>query len=216
MPTAPRCRTSTCSGTRSRGRCPSYRASLTPVQGRRKYPITPPQDGIHEKALQIDPSYGDADGTHPEAEREIGYWAVSALGLPSFDRLSALPVGLRKALELIPEIARNTALLRDVARALEQVAGDTDALPGIRKDMARVAEATSVLEAMDGRMAAIEEAMPVLVEVQRHLAQLPETMKQLLTALDELNQSVDTLQGAVEPMGRLANRVPGQRKKAQP
>jgi hypothetical protein len=54
--------------------------------------------------------------------------------------------------------------------------------------------------------------MPVLVEVQRHLAQLPETMGTLLTALDELNRSVDTLQAVVEPMGRLANRVPGGKK----
>ncbi len=170
------------------------------------------QDGVHEKAVKFDPSYGDIDGTHPAAEPKAGYWPVSPLGLPSIDRLSILPTGLHKALELIPEIARNTAILRDISRALEQVAGDTGALLGIRKDMSRVAKATSVLEAMDSRMAAIEEAMPVLVEVQRHLDQLPETMGQLLTALDKLNLSVDTLQGAVEPMGRLANRVPGGKK----
>jgi gamma-glutamyl phosphate reductase len=156
--------------------------------------------------------YGDADGTHPGAEQETGHPPVSPLGLPSIDRLSSLPADLHKALGTVPEIAKNTALLRNIARLLEQVAGDTDALLGIRKDMAQVAKATGVLGAMDDRMAAIEEAMPVLVEVQRHLAELPETVGQLLTALDELNRSVDTLQGAVEPMGRLANRVPGRKK----
>jgi hypothetical protein len=79
---------------------------------------------------------------------------------------------------------------------------------------------------MDARMAEIEAAMPVLVDVQRHLAQLPETMdrlddalvrlsglmEQILAALGTLNGSVEQLQSAVEPMGRLANRVPGQRK----
>lgn len=153
---------------------------------------------------------------------------VSRLGLPSIDRLSALPSDLNQALRLIPEIARSTAALPEVARSLKQVARDTEALPGIRKDMARVAEATSVLGAMDGRMAAIEEAMPVLVEVQRHLDKLPETMEslndgldrlsglmeQLLAVLGGLNQSIDTLQAGVEPMGRLASRVPGQKKSA--
>ncbi len=152
-----------------------------------------------------------ASGKKEEATA-VSRLGLSSLGLLSFDRLLTLPAGVHRAVGLIPEIARSTALLRDVVRALEQVAGDTDALVGIRDDMARVAEATSVLGTMDGRMAAIEEAMPVLVEVQRHLAQLPETMAVLLTALDELNQSVDTLQGAVEPMGRLANRVPGGKK----
>ena len=37
-------------------------------------------------------------------------------------------------------------------------------------------------------------------------------MERILTALEGLNASVDTLQGAVEPMGRLASRMPGQRK----
>jgi hypothetical protein len=38
---------------------------------------------------------------------------------------------------------------------------------------------------------------------------MAETMEQLLAALDALNQSVASLHGAVEPMGRLAKRVPG-------
>jgi hypothetical protein len=79
---------------------------------------------------------------------------------------------------------------------------------------------------MDGRMAAIEGAMPVLVEVQQHLAVLPEKvgrvddgldklsemLERLLGALDVLNESVETLDRAVEPVGRLARRVPGKKR----
>jgi hypothetical protein len=37
-------------------------------------------------------------------------------------------------------------------------------------------------------------------------------MENLLTALEALNTSVDTLHGGMQPMARLASRVPGQRK----
>ncbi|HEX6666254.1 MAG TPA: hypothetical protein VF081_06635 [Solirubrobacterales bacterium] len=134
---------------------------------------------------------------------------MSSFGLPSLARVSALPADVIGALRQIPEIAENTRAMKDHTAAL-----------------ARVAEQTEVLGQMDARMAAIEEAMPVLVEVQRHLAQLPETMgsldegierlsglmERILTALDGLNGSVETLQSAVEPMARLASRVPGQKK----
>jgi hypothetical protein len=68
--------------------------------------------------------------------------------------------------------------------------------------------------------------MPVLVQVRQHLDKLPETMElldagldrlsglmeELLAVLGALNQSIDTLEGTVKPMGRLASRVPGQKK----
>jgi hypothetical protein len=44
------------------------------------------------------------------------------------------------------------------------------------------------------------------------LVRLSGLMEQILAALGTLNGSVEQLQSAVEPMGRLANRVPGQRK----
>jgi hypothetical protein len=159
--------------------------------------------------------------------------SVGRLGIPGIDRLSALPSDVIEGLRTIPRIVESTRRIEGhtsdlaiVARALEGVKRDTEALPGIRADMAAVAEQTSVLHGMDGRMATIEEAMPVLVEVQRHLAKLPETiealdekigrmsdlMEKLMVALDELNGSVASLHGAVEPMGRLASRVPGQRR----
>jgi len=77
---------------------------------------------------------------------------------------------------------------------------------------------------MDGRMAAIAESMPVLVDVQRQLAALPEVMSGLdegidrlaglmertLASIEELSATITTLHGSLEPVGRLASRVPGQ------
>jgi uncharacterized phage infection (PIP) family protein YhgE len=134
---------------------------------------------------------------------------MSSFGLPSLARVSALPSDVIGALRQIPEIAEHTRAIKSHTAALT-----------------RVAEQTDVLTQMDARMAAIEEAMPVLVEVQRHLAQLPETMgslddgierlsalmERIMTTLDGLNASVESRQGAVEPMGRLASRMPGQKK----
>jgi phage-related minor tail protein len=158
---------------------------------------------------------------------------MAPLGLPSLDRISALPADVLGALRTIPEIVENTAAMREhtahltrVADALDRVAGDTAALPGLREEMAEVSGATSVLGGMDSRLATVEAAMPVLVEVQEHLAALPETMgrlddgidrlsglmERILTTLDVLNGSIETLQGALGPMGRLASRVPGQKK----
>jgi hypothetical protein len=133
-------------------------------------------------------------------------------------------------------MARHTAALADVSAALREVTTHTRAIPPMGEEVKQITRTLailetvsgelSILETMDGRMAAIEKAMPVLVDVQRHLAQLPETMGRLddalvrlsglmgpsLASLGALNESIDTLQSAVEPMGRLANRVPGQRK----
>ncbi len=160
-----------------------------------------------------------------------------ALGLPSLDKISALPADVLGALRTIPEIVENTqamvehtASLGRVADALDSVAADTAALPGLREEMAAVGE---TIGALDTRLAAVEAAMPVLVEVQSHLAALPETMgrldkgieglddgierlsglmERILTAVAGLNDSVGTLQGAVSPLSRLAGRVPGQKK----
>ena len=37
-------------------------------------------------------------------------------------------------------------------------------------------------------------------------------MERILVGIDGLNSSVETLQGAVGPLGRLAGKVPGQKK----
>jgi len=108
---------------------------------------------------------------------------MTPLGLPSLDKISALPTDVLAALRTIPEIVENTAAMKEhtaqlgrVADALDRVAGDTAALPGLREEMAEVNGATDVLGGMAARLETIEAAMPVLVEVQGHLAALPETM----------------------------------------
>ena len=122
---------------------------------------------------------------------------------------------------------QHTAVLEDVAVALKEVSEHTGVLPGLRSDMARVAATTGVLEPMDGRMASIEAAMPVLVDVQKHLTRVPDTIEHLDSRIDELNgllgrllesmqglsASVDQLQGSVGPLGRIARRLPGSRKR---
>jgi hypothetical protein len=137
-------------------------------------------------------------------------------GLPSLTGVTAFPADAIAALRKLPEIAEHTGAMREHTAALERVAAALE----------RVAEDTAVLGPMDQRITAIESAMPVLVEVQGHLAQLPETMgrlddgiarlselmERILSGLDGLGDSIETLQGAVEPMARLASRVPGQKK----
>ncbi|MGC1166441.1 MAG: hypothetical protein WA862_10060 [Solirubrobacterales bacterium] len=83
---------------------------------------------------------------------------MTPLGLPSLDRISALPADVLGALRMIPEIVENPAAMKE------------------------------------------------------HTAQLSELMERILTAVAGLSASVETLQGAVEPMARLASRMPGQKK----
>ena len=130
----------------------------------------------------------------------------------------AIPAEVASALRVLPEIAKHTGKM---ARSMD----------GLRRDTAKLqtlAEDASVLVPMDKRMEAIEGAMPVLVEVQQHLALVPETLgrldermnrlsdglDQLLVALEELSQSVASLQASVQPLGRLARRLPGGSKNA--
>ena len=138
------------------------------------------------------------------------------------DRILGLPGDLVAGLHQLAPMAKN---LETMTAIIAKVAADTRALPALRKDMAAVSEATAILEPMDGRMANIEKTMPILVEVQRHLAQLPETiealderiarlsevLEKMLETMNHLDTSVVDLQGAVEPVGRLASRLPGQR-----
>ena len=96
------------------------------------------------------------------------------------------------------------------------MADNTAELPDVRAQLEQVAETTSVLPQMDQRMATIEEAMPVLVEVQQHLARLPETIEglnrgivELVGLMDGLQASLGQLHESLEPLGRLADRLPG-------
>jgi len=145
-------------------------------------------------------------------------------------RIVALPTDVLAGLRVLPQIAEHTrvmkehtAVLREIADGMKGVSADTQVLPAVQRDMSRVAELTGVLEPMDNRMAAIQDAMPTLVAVQQHLALVPDTLERLDGHISELSlllerlvantellaSSVDSLYGAVGPLGRLAQRLPG-------
>lgn len=125
---------------------------------------------------------------------------VNPLGIVS------VPGELVAALRTLPEVL---AALRRVGDDTRRMADNTAELPEVRVQLQQVADMTGVLPRMDQRMATIEEAMPVLVEVQQHLAQLPETIEGLNTGIAELVTLMERLQQSLQPLGRLADRVPG-------
>jgi archaellum component FlaC len=126
--------------------------------------------------------------------------------------LVAIPAEVLGALRVLP------ALLAQV----ERMAESTDSLPRMEKAINQVAQDASVLPAMHESMSAIEDAMPTLVDVQRRLADLPSTMEhlesemgglgevlqKLLCSLDQLDANVTSLREAVEPLARVADRLP--------
>jgi DNA-binding FrmR family transcriptional regulator len=124
---------------------------------------------------------------------------VNPLGIVS------LPAELVAHLRVLPRIAerlasvsRHTEGINHNTDVLEQVAADTKALKELSRQMAR----------MDDRMATIEAAMPVLVDVQQDLAQLPEMIGRLCDLMEGLQESL-------QPIGRVAGRLPGQRRAAK-
>jgi hypothetical protein len=126
-------------------------------------------------------------------------------------RVVSLPLDLLGALRELPEISRATQRMAEHTEVLEEVAAATGTLPELAREMTRVAEATELIAVMDGRMATIADAMPVLVEVQRHLAQMPELIERLDARITELSLLLGGLQESLEPLGRIARRLPGQR-----
>lgn len=134
---------------------------------------------------------------------------MTPLGLPSLDKISALPADVLGALRMIPEIVENTQAMKEhtaqltrVADALDRVAADTSALPPLRADLVVLNHLPETLERLDKGIEGLDAGID----------QLSELMERILTAVAGLNASVETLQGAVGPMGRLASRVPGQKK----
>lgn len=125
-------------------------------------------------------------------------------------RLVTLPADVLESLRLLPSIAENTAQMADATAVLPEVRGS-------------LAAALQVLETMDRRMATIESAMPVLVEVQQHLARVPDTLERLddnitvlsealnrlLQVLADLDSHVGKLQGSIDPLSRVVQRLPG-------
>jgi len=135
--------------------------------------------------------------------------------VPGLNLLSALPVDLLGALRVVPRLLAQ----------IESIAESTRSLKRIEAAIDRVAEDASVLPTLDERMAQIEAAMPTLVDVQQQLADLPRTMdelqerlggvsdilERLLALLDTLDANVGSLRGSIEPIGRIADRLPGRR-----
>ena len=122
-----------------------------------------------------------------------------------------VPADVLAALRMLPSIARDTNRMAEHTEVLADVALATQTLPELREQMEAVAEATAAIGTMDEKMATIAEAMPVLVEVQRHLARMPETLEHLDARISELSVLLQGLQESLEPVGRLARRMPGQR-----
>jgi methyl-accepting chemotaxis protein len=134
---------------------------------------------------------------------------MTPLGLPSLDKISALPTDVLAALRTIPEIVENTRAMKEhtaqltrVADALDRVAADTSALPALRDDLVVLNHLPETLGRLDKGVEGLDAGID----------QLSELMERILTAVAGLNQSVETLQGAVGPMGRIASRLPGQKK----
>src|SRR3954451_17173330 len=126
-------------------------------------------------------------------------------------RVVSLPLDLLTALRQLPLIARDTNRMAEHTEVLAEVALATQALPELQKQMAAVAAATAAIRPVDEKTVTIAEAMPVLVEVQRHLAKLPETIDRLDARISELSVLLQGLQDSLEPLGRIARRLPGQR-----
>jgi len=129
--------------------------------------------------------------------------------------LVAAPAEVLAALRVLPHLLAY----------IERIAESTASLPRMEAAISKVADDASTLPAMHDSMAAIEAAMPTLVDVQRRLADLPrtmdhlegemgglgETLRRLLASLDQLDDHVGTLRDAVEPLARVADRVPSRR-----
>jgi hypothetical protein len=134
---------------------------------------------------------------------------MTPLGLPSLNKISALPTDVLAALRTIPEIVENTRAMKEhtaqltrVADALDRVAGDTSSLPALRDDLVVLNHLPETLGRLDKGIEGLDGG----------IEQLSELMERILTAVAGLNESVESLQGAVGPMGRLASRMPGQKK----
>src|SRR3954452_12294468 len=148
---------------------------------------------------------------------------MSPLGLPG------IPSDVVASLKLLPDLSRHLEVIAETTGALpemlehiEGMRSDTEALPRLHADMRKVAAATARLRAILERIEGIESAMPALVEVQQQLVDLPVTLgrlgdgieklsvtlDQLLASLGGLDQNVATLHTAVEPLGRVADRLP--------
>lgn len=168
--------------------------------------------------------------------RAVNLQGIESLPSDVIKVVRALPL----IAERLEEIAESTSEVPAMRAGIDALGADTRRLPGVEAalerlavamadmstELSRVVDATDVLPTMDARMAKIEGSMPVLVEVQQHLSRLPETietlgdgidrmaalMDHLLSSIDALDANVGSLRTSLEPIGRIADRVPGNRR----
>jgi DNA repair ATPase RecN len=153
------------------------------------------------------------------------------IGLPSelIGALKLLPTIAERlgevvqALSVLSEVSDGVRRIGADTGELRSVSSDTECLPAISEKIGVVAQATDTLPTLDQRMSTIEAAMPALLEVQQHLALLPESierldghigrlaaiMDDLLGSMRRLDDDMNILSASVEPLGRLADRMPG-------
>lgn len=160
----------------------------------------------------------------------LGLWSAPAdiahaiRSLPEIverlDRIESDAGALRGSVEAV---ARDMGALSEVKDNAAEIASHAEALPQVNERIGDVAKAVAALPEMERRLSTIEAAMPALVEVQQHLARLPDAvdalggdlvklsdlLARMLSSLDRLDASVGTLHASVEPLGRIANRLPG-------
>ena len=119
--------------------------------------------------------------------------------------IASLPAELVAHLRVLPRIAERLAA---VARHTEGMKHNTDVLEQVAADTKGLRDLNSQMERIDERMATIAAAMPVLVDVQKDLARMPETRERLCELMDGLSESL-------QPIGRVAEKIPGQRRAAR-
>lgn len=159
--------------------------------------------------------------------------------LPGVGDLAAVAGALPAVFAQLRQITDATASLPRIQAGIDELGARLD---GLADGIAAVASATEplpsvevVLGRLDGRMAEIQAAMPHLVTIQGQLEALPvlvsrmtdvletlpaalermtEVLERFETSIGHLDEQVTGLHGAVEPLGRIAERVPGRRPRA--
>ena len=123
----------------------------------------------------------------------------------TLDRLAELDQSLRqlgtleRSLNEIAEVAQAVAQLAEVTEHLPQLVRVTDSLP-------QLVESTATLPEIPERVRAVEG---LVNDAVGNLDRLQPSLDQLGTQIAELQDVIGGLGGALEPIGRLAGRVPG-------
>jgi ABC-type transporter Mla subunit MlaD len=113
----------------------------------------------------------------------------------TLDRLAQLDESLRQ----LGALDESLNAIAAVAEAVAQLADVTDHLP-------QLVEATAALPELPERVRSVETLVESAVG---NLDRLQPSLDQLGTQIAELQHVIDGLGGALEPIGRLAGRVPG-------